>query len=42
MTIKKLIEDNKFDIDADYAIREISIIKNEMKPNQSSGGEFYG
>ena len=34
--IKKLIEDNKFDIDVDYAIREISRIKNEMKPNKSN------
>ena len=34
--IKKLIEDNDFDIDADYAIREISRIKNEI---QAGGGD---
>ena len=34
--IKKLVEDNKYDIDIDYAMHEISRIKNEMKAKMST------
>ena len=37
--VKKLIEDNNFQIDLDYAIHEISRIKNMMKEDFSSLGQ---